>query len=175
MNNSFIAAMNSNIQRARAGLNDSSAVLCKDDLVDLGRLLQAVFEEQQQRVAQLQTIVRCDSLPRVHGKVQTLLTLFRSLVGLILSNPPKQSKLFIYIKCERIDTDIIDMTLPDGFGPYLISFYTNSNPGPEWETANSDTLAQCQQLMAEGKGTLTFPSAQSAGCLFALNLLGKIN
>lgn len=175
MNNSFIAAMNSNIQRASAGLNDSSAVLCKNNLVDLGRLLQAVFEEQQPRVSQLQTIVRCDTLPQVHGKVPSLLALFRHLVALILNHPPQQSKLFIYIKCERTDTDIIDMTLPEGFGPYLISFYSNSNRSPEWETANSDTLALCQQLIAEGKGTLTFPSVQSAGCLFALNLPGKIN
>jgi hypothetical protein len=167
--------MNSNIQRARAGLDASSEVLCKDDLVDLNRLVQQVFEEHQQHVAQMQTIVRCDALPLVQGKVQPLLVLFRSLVGLILDNPPAKSKLFIYVKCERIDTDIIDMTLPEGFGPFLVSFYTNCNRSPEWEKENNNTLVLCQQLGAEVKGTLTFPSAQSAGCLFALNLPGKIN
>src|SRR5215204_1102574 len=129
MNNSFIATMNSNIQRARAGLETSSTALCKGDLVDLNRLVQQVFEDQHLNVAKLQTIVRCDTLPMVQGRVQLLLALFRSFLGLILDNPPQKSKLFIYVKCECKETDIIDMTLPEGFADYRVSIYTNSYNG----------------------------------------------
>src|SRR5688500_7769133 len=101
MNNSFIASLNTSIQRTRAGTEASSSVLCHGDLIDLNRLMQQVFEEQQQKVVQLQTIIRCDTLPVVQGNVQSLLALFRSMVGLILDHPPQNSKLFIYIKCER--------------------------------------------------------------------------
>jgi light-regulated signal transduction histidine kinase (bacteriophytochrome) len=175
MNNSFIASLNGTVQPARTGLDASSSAFCKDGLTDLNRLVQQVFEEQQQKVSQLQTIIRCDVLPLVQGGVHCFLALFRNTVGEVLEHPPRNSKLFIYIKCERKATEVIDLTMPDGFIQYEIRFYTNSNNSPEWEKANINTLALCEQLSTESKGVLEFPAARNAGYLFTLNLPGKIN
>jgi hypothetical protein len=175
MNNSFVASLNGSVQPARAGLDAGSPVFSKDGLTDLNRLAQQVFEEHQPRVAQLQTIVRCDTLPLVQGGEQCLLTLFRNAVGLVLEHPPRNSKLFIYIKCERKATDVIDLSIPDGFIEYEIRFYTNSNTSTDWEKVNIETLALCEQLSSESKGVLEFPAARNAGYLFTLNLPGKIN
>lgn len=175
MNNSFVASLNGSIQPARPGLEVPHPAYSKDGLTDLNRLVQQVFEEHQQRVAQMQTIVRCDTLPLVQVGEQSLLALFRNIVGLVLEHPPRNSKLFIYIKCERKATDIIDMTIPDGFIQYEIRFYTNSNNSPDWQKVNIDTLALSEQLSSESKGVLEFPAIRNAGYLFTLNLPGKIN
>ena len=175
MNNSFVASLNGSVQPARAGLDAGSLVFSKEGLTDLNRLVQQVFEEHQPRVSQLQTIVRCDTLPLVQGGVQCLLPLFRNAVGLALAHPPRNSKLFIYIKCERKATDVIDLSMPDGFIQYEIRFYTNSNNSPDREKVNIDTLALCEQLSSECQGVLEFPAVRNAGYLFTLNLPGKIN
>lgn len=175
MNNSFVASLNGSVQPAKTGLDASSSAFCKDGLIDLNRLVQQVFEEHQPTVVQLQTIVRCDTLPLVQGSKQCLLALFRAAVGLALEHPPRNSKLFIYIKCERKASDVMDLSIPDGFIQYEIRFYTNSNTSPGWEKVNINTLALGEQLSSESKGVLEFPAARNAGYLFTLNLPGKIN
>jgi hypothetical protein len=175
MNHSFIAWMNSPIQQARPGLDANSEGLFTGPLVDLNRVVQQAFEEQQQRMSQLQTIIRCDTLPLVQGHVPVWLLLFRKLVELVLDHPPRNSKLFIYLKCDKKASDCIDLSLPEGFTHHEIIFYTNSNITPEWEKVYNDTLAKCQQLTHESKGTLSWQTAPGAGCLFRVNLPGKMN
>lgn len=175
MNNSFIAPGNSPVNGARPEVEAHSNGYCISGLVDLNRVVQHTFEEQQQKVAEQQAIVRCDRMPLVPGHVQLYVLLFRKMLGLILDNPPRNSKLFIYVKCYRSASDIIDLTLPQGFAEHEIGFYTNSNITPEWEKVNNDTLASCRQLIRESNGSLRWQTAPGAGCLFTVTLPGKIN
>lgn len=173
MTNPFIASVEDGMHGARPELKTNSAELCVGGLVDLNRVMRQTFDDQKQRVAQLQTITRCDALPLVQGPAQLFLLLFGKIVSLILDHPPRNSKLFIYLKCEKTATDVIDLSLPEGFMHHELSFYTNSNITPEWEKVNSDTLARCQQLARDCGGTVHWQPAPGAGSLFSVTLPGK--
>lgn len=175
MNNPFIASVDGYMHGARPELETNSEGLCVGGLVDLNRVVRQTFEDQKQRVTQLQTIIRCDALPLVQGHTQIFLMLFGKLVALILDHPPRNSKLFIYLKCDKKATDVIDLSLPEGFMHHELGFYTNSNITPEWEKVNSDTLARCQQLAHESGATMSWQTAPGAGCLFTVILPGKNN
>lgn len=173
MSNPYIAPVDGYMHGARPELEASSEGLCVGGLVDLNRVVRQTFADQQQRIAQLQTIVRCDTLPLAQGSAQIFLRLFGKLLIQILEHPPRNSKLFIYLKCDKKATDVIDLSLPEGFMQYELSFYTNSNISPEWEKVNSDTLARCQQLAHECGGTVSWQTAPGAGSLFSVTLPGK--
>lgn len=173
MNNSFIAPADSQLNGANGEWDANSKGLCTGGLVDLNKVVQQILEEQQSGVSQ--AIIRCDALPLVQGRSPEVLSLFRELITLILGHPPRNSKLFIYLKCEHKATDIIDMTVPEGYAEHELCFYTNSNITPEWEQSNNDTLARCQQLTRESKGFLNWQTAPGAGCLFMIHLPGKTN
>ena len=175
MSNPYIAPLDGYMHGARPDLKTNSGEFCVGGLVDLNRVVRQTFEDQKQAVAQLQTIIRCDALPLVQGPAQTFLLLFGRLIALILSHPPRNSKLFIYLKCDKKATDIIDLSLPDGFMHHELGFYTNSNITPEWETVHIDTLARCQQLAQDSGGAMSWQTAPGAGCLFSLTLPGKNN
>lgn len=175
MSNPYIAPVDGYMHGARPEVKTNSEALCVGGLVDLNRVVRQIFEDQKQTVSQLQSIIRCDVLPLVQGPAQTFLLLFGRLIALILSHPPRNSKLFIYLKCDRKASDVMDLTLPEGFLHHELSFYTNSNITPEWEKVNTDTLARCQQLAHDSGGTMSWQTAPGAGCLFSLTLPGKNN
>lgn len=173
MSNPFIAPADGSVHGARPEWKANSEELCVEGLVDLNKVMRHVFEHQQQRIAELQTIIRCDALPLVQGPTQLFVLLFGRMVSLILNYPPQNSKLFIYLKCDKKATDVIDLTLPEGFMHHELSFYTNSNITPEWEKVNGDTLARCRQLAHESGCTMSWQTAPGAGCLFSVTLPGK--
>lgn len=175
MINPYIAPVNGYMQGARPELKTNSEVLCVGGLVDLNRVIRQTLEDQKQKVTQLQTIIRCDVLPLVQGPAQVFLLLFGKMVTLILDHPPRNSKLFIYLKCDKKAPDVLDLSLPEGFMRHELCFYTNSNITPEWEEANSDTLARCQQLAHDSGVAISWQTAPGAGSLFTLSLPGKNN
>lgn len=172
MNNSFIASLNNNVSEAPSGVRSDPPT---GDLVDLNQVLQTTFTIVKPRLASLQTIIRCDALPVVEGSIQTFHLLFRNMIDMIINYPPVSSKLFIYIKCERSDQEVIDLTLPAGYGRYEISFHTNINNRGDWEKANYDKLAECRFLSETCIGSFTSHSISNTGCLFTLKVPGKLN
>jgi hypothetical protein len=173
MSNPLIASLEDHRHGATSERKANSEELCVGGLVDLNRVARQTFEDQKQRVAQLQTIIRCDALPLVQAPAQLFLLLFGKMVSLILDYPPRNSKLFIYLKCEKKAADVIDLSLPEGFMHHELSFYTNSHITPGWEQVNRDTLARCQQLAHDCGATISWQTAPGAGGLFTVTLPGK--
>jgi signal transduction histidine kinase len=143
-------------------------------LISLNDLIKETLRRAQSEVDSVQLIVRCETLPQVKADRDGMLKLFDELLGMILKYPPKSSRLFLYVDCEEDASDLIDMNLEEGFKRYSIKFFTNIITHDTWKLVNSQALIHCRQILSNHNGNLVVNDISSTGCLFSVQLPGKI-
>ncbi len=146
-----------------------------DGWVDLNKLTQRIFELNKARLDKLQAIIRCDNLPSVEGDETHWFDLFQNLIVIIIEHPPQGSKLFIYIKCGKVKDDVTDLTVTNNVQRFEICFYTNNSDNEPDSETNIAQLKRCADICIENKSSLVYHELKNAGCLFTLNLWGKLN
>ena len=147
------------------------------DDVNLNQVFQSVMRKHVSEEKRTLSIVRSDQLPFVCGNEQQLMRVFDALVLMIISHPPPNSKLFLYIGCEaeKKDPDVIDLRLPKEYQMYDLRFHTNITTNEQWQLIHQDKLSECAVLAEQNKGRFSFHSIANTGCIFSLSLPGKIN
>lgn len=142
-------------------------------LLPLNEILQESLKKAQAQVDRVQLIVRCESLPMIKADHDEMIKLFDDLISMILNQPPNTTRLFLYVDCEEDRSDIIDMSLSEEYRRYVIKFHTNITTHEHWKLVNSQTLANCRQILSRHNGNLVVNDVSSTGCLFSVSLPGK--
>jgi hypothetical protein len=142
-------------------------------LLALNDVLQESLKKAQNQVDKAQLIVRCENLPRIKADRDEMVKLFDGLLGTILNDPSNTSRLFLYVDCEEDSSDIIDMTIQEGFKRYAVKFHTNITTHDNWKLVNNQVLIHCRQILLRHNGNLVVNDISSTGCLFSVLLPGK--
>lgn len=143
-------------------------------LLSLNEILQESLKKAQAQVDRAQLIVRCENLPYIMADYNDMIKLFDGLISMILSQPPNTTRLFLYIDCDKDNSDIIGSSAKPGFDTYVIKFHTNITTHEHWKLLHNQTLASCKQTLLKYHGNLAVHNISSTGCLFSLSLQGKI-
>lgn len=137
--------------------------------VDLNTVIREVFECRKERMDRFHTILRCDVMPEVAVPAGDLVALFGKLVDQILEQPPVDSHLFIYVKCE-----------PGSCAPaerwtqHHISLHSNGRlPADPLEL--QAFLQQTEELCNRLGGSFSHHLLSRSSCFFHINLPGKIS
>jgi len=142
-------------------------------LVDFNKVVQETLDRVKEHLIQLNAIIRCDKLPYVGAKAEDMRQLSNHLIRLILLHPPQKSKLFIYLKCNRFDSEVLPAKTSAWLHPYEICFHTNSCNEASWQSEHQQEIAECAAICARYSGT--FAAAYGhAESLFKLTLPGKL-
>jgi len=145
-----------------------------DNLLLLNHVLKESLKKAQAQVDHLQLIVRCETLPQIKADHNEMIKLFDGLLSIILNSSPQSSRLFLYVDCEDVADDVVDMNWGEGFKRYIIKFHTNVSTHGNWKLVNSQALINCRQILSSHNGTLVVNEINSTGCLFSFSLPGKI-
>lgn len=143
-------------------------------LLSLNDILQESLKKAQVQVDKVKLIVRCETLPQMKADREEMVNLFDNLLAMILNHPANAARLFLYIDNEEDNSDVIDMTLEEGFKRYFIKFHTNITTQESWKLVNSERLITCRQILSRHNGNLAVNDISSTGCLFSVLLPGKI-
>jgi len=143
-------------------------------LLSLNEVLQESLKKAQLQVDKAQLIIRCETLPQIEAGYDDLVNFFENLLSTILNQPPNTTRLFLYIDCEEDNSDVIDMTIKEGFKRFIIKFHTNITTHEHWKLVNRETLINCGQILSRHNGNLAVNDIGSTGCLFSVLLPGKI-
>jgi hypothetical protein len=173
MTSVFQAPEESNAAKAELVTLSVTGLVDEDGLVDLNKIVQESLEGVKKQLTKLSAILRCDKLPHVQAGAADMKQLCDQLVHLILRYPPPKSKLFIYIKCKRLDSDMLSASLTGGQHTFEICFHTNSCNDAFWQTAHVQELNECARMCTQYSGA--FASAYGhTDCLFKITLPGKL-
>jgi hypothetical protein len=142
-------------------------------LVDFNKVVQESLDRVKEQLSQLNAIIRCDNLPHVQAKAEDMRQLSNHLVRLILLHPPQKSKLFIYLKCNRFDSEVLPVKTSAWLHSYEICFHTNSCNEASWQSEHQQEIAECAAICAQYSGTFTAAYGH-AESLFKLTLPGKL-
>ena len=142
-------------------------------LVDLNKVVQESLDCVKEQLSQLNAIIRCDNLPHVQAKAEDMKQLSNHLVRLILLHPPQKSKLFIYLKCNRFDSEALPAKTSAWLHPYEICVHTNSCNEASWQTEHQQEIAESAAICARYSGAFTAAHGH-AESLFKLTLPGKL-
>jgi hypothetical protein len=142
-------------------------------LVDLNEVVQYELIARRQQVQALQAIIRFDALPHITGTRPVAAQVFHHIFNSIIQHPPAGTKLFIYIKCEKERSEVMDLSLPEGWQPYEISVFTNINANESWQQQQQAARANIKQGIESSKGTFENFAIDKTGCLYKLVLPGK--
>ena len=146
------------------------------EITDLNEILQSVLDkysvEQQNNF-----ICRFDKLPLVYGDREHYICLFDALISMIISHPPHNSKLFLYVRCAEAkeDNEIIDLRPIAGTILCKIDIYSNITTDKNWEVVYQNKLTECALQATKNSGSFSFSPISNTGCLFSVTLPGKIN
>lgn len=144
------------------------------NLIDLNAVLnealQAFVAEREKRKLN----VRCDNLPFVLADRQPVLTLFNHLLTMLLKHPHADNNLFLYIKCQEAQSEIMDLRLEKGFTNFNIQFFTNFTITENWQNLYQQKLLDISNIAASNRGSFYLNNSLHAGCVFSLTLPGKI-
>lgn len=145
----------------------SNESIATDD-VNLTDLLKEALQKKTKAIKNLDTNIRCESLPTIKGEKAQLSRLFDILTEAIFKNQPKGSKLFLYVDCiqER------DASVKKGI-KYLIKFLTNVKIGKNWKELNADLLMESNQIISANNGVFSINTVDNSGCLFTICFPGK--
>ena len=138
--------------------------------VNLSELLTEALQKKNKAIKDLETNIRCESLPTIKGHKAQLSRLFDILIEAIFKNQPKGSKLFLYVDCiqER------DASVKKGI-KYLIKFLTNVKIGKNWKDLNANLLMESNQIILAHNGIFSINTVDNSGCLFTICFPGKGN
>jgi len=142
-------------------------------LVDFNKVVQESLDHVRAHLNQLNAIIRCDKLPHVQARAKDMRQLSDHLVRLILLHPPQKSKLFIYLKCNRFDSEAVPVKSSAWLHSYEISFHTNSCNEASWQSEHQQEIAECAAICAQYSGSFTAAYGH-ADSLFKLTLPGKL-
>ena len=146
--------------------NFTGHTLYNSDFLDLDVVVKNVLGSRKERFQEIGAIVRQDAIPPVRGNEQQLVSLFSSLVEIILNHPPNDGKLFIYIRCVEKDPASDDKKI-------TISIHTNTCYGMSWEKSQADILQECGNICKQNGGDFMCHLLSGKSCLFTINLQGK--
>jgi hypothetical protein len=144
------------------------------ELTDLNEVIQYELIARRQQIQALQAIIRFDTLPIVNTLRPVMAQMFHLLFDSILQYPPSGTKLLIYIKCEKERSEIMDLSLPEGFQPFEISVFTNINANENWQQQQQAAISGIKQSAESIKGTFESFAIDKTGCLYKLVLPGKL-
>lgn len=142
-------------------------------LVDLNEVMQYELVARREKVQALQAIIRFDALPHISCTRPLIAEVFHHLLNSITEHPPAGTKLFIYIRCEKEMSEIMDLTLPEGFQRYEISVFTNINANESWQQQQQAALTDIKQKIESINGTFESFAIDKTGCLYKLVLPAK--
>ena len=142
-------------------------------LTDINEVVQYELISRQQQVQALQAIIRFDALPLVNTTRPVIAQMFHFIFDSIFQHPPSGTKLFVYIKCEKERTEVMDLSLPEGFQPYEISVFTNIIANENWQQQQQAAITGIRQGAESIKGTFENFAIDKTGCLYKLVLPGK--
>jgi len=153
--------------------NKAVAVLTDNSLseINLNEILQQTLQRIQKTQANLNMIVRCESLPFVQADKSSFTKLFDRLVNTIIAHPPTGTKLFLYVACEEAKHK---NNSREGYKQFVINFHTNISTTDAWQTAHEPALKECASLLAQYGANFTVNEIKNAGCLFSIFLFGKL-
>jgi hypothetical protein len=136
--------------------------------VNLSVLLTEALKKKNKAIKDLETNIRCESLPTIKGDKAQLTRLFDILIEVIFQNQPGGSTLFLYVDCiqER------DASVKKGI-KYLIKFLTNVTIGKNWKELNAELLMECNQIILAHNGVFSINTMDNSSCLFTVCFPGK--
>ena len=140
----------------------------------LNEILKVSLKKVQTQIDNVQLIMRCENLPQIKTDYDEMVQLIDDLLKIILDYSPNASQLFLYIDCEEDNSDVIDMTLAEGYKRYIIKFHTNISTHENWKSFNSKALVNCRQILSRHNGNFAVNDLGSTGCLFSISLPGKM-
>jgi hypothetical protein len=122
-------------------------------------------------------IFRFDKMPLVFGNKEQYGCLFDALMSMIISHPPVNSKLFLYVKCvdQKPDNEVMDLQSTEENPFCKIDIYSNINTDKDWEASYQSKLAECALQASEIRGSFSFFPISNTGCLFSVTLPVKNN
>lgn len=161
------------IPEKRVGHVAPALVSMDEQFVNLTTIVQGVLEAVQRPPDQQKIILRCDTLPLVEADALDMQQLSNTLLNCILEHPPRRGKLFIYIKCNRANSEHLLTPTTGDIHHYEICFHTNSSNEPGWHEAHLQALELCEAICSRYNGLFSFADS-SAACLFQLTLPGKL-
>ena len=142
-------------------------------LVDLNEVVTAELTAYRETVQALQAIIRFDPLPHTNCTQPLTAQVFHHILHSIIQHPPEGTKLFIYIKCEKERSEIMDLSLTNGFQRYEISVFTNINANESWQQQQQATTTDIRQSIESSNGTFESFAIDKTGCLYKLVLPAK--
>ena len=145
-----------------------------EEITDLNEIFRNVLDKY---ILERGIIFRLDRLPLVNGNQEYVTCLFDTLMSMVFSHPPGNSKLFLYVKCfpETVDSDVMDLRVKADSTLFKIEIYSNITTDKNWEILYQDKLAECSLQATNMSGSFSFSPITNTGCLFSLTLPGKIN
>lgn len=143
-------------------------------LVNMSEVVQHHLLSRRTQLEAMQVIIRFDALPHISGNREDVSALLSHIFNSILESPPAGTKLFIYIRCEKDKSEVMDLSLPEGFQQYCILVYTNIVADEAWQLAQLPVLTDMQQRATRLNGTFAYYSITKTGCLYQLVLPGKL-
>ena len=143
-------------------------------LVNMNEVVQHHLLSRRTQLEAMQVIIRFDALPHISGSREDASALLSHVFNSILESPPVGIKLFIYIRCEKDKSEVMDLSLPEGFQQYNISVYTNIVADETWQLVQQPVLADMQHRATRLNGSFAHYSITKTGCLYQLVLPGKL-
>jgi hypothetical protein len=139
----------------------------QDSLVHLNEIFKVSMKNARTLLG-ADVIIRCESLPDLHGRQEDFIELFNTLINLIISTRMRYSKLFLHVHCAE------EFLEPDkSLKHHTIRFHTNFSTTEEWKEEHSEQLAKCKELIANYGGRFMVNNISNTGCLFFIMLPGK--
>lgn len=152
---------------------NTEGLLVDEMLVDLNQVVQEALNAIRTPSEKQKAIIRCDNLPHIHANAKDVRQLIDSLFRMMLHHPPRKSKLFIYIKCNRSDNGINSASLSEELNLFDVYFHTNSCNETSWQAAHQQEISECSAICVQYSGSFVAAYGQ-ADCLFKLTLPGKL-
>jgi signal transduction histidine kinase len=142
-------------------------------LVDLNEVMQYELAVRREKIQALQAIIRFDALPQINGSRLLIAQVFHHILNSIIEHPPAGTKLFIYIRCEKEASEIIDLALAEGFQRYEMCVFTNINANESWQQQHQAILTDIRQSIESIQGTFESFAINKTGCLYKMMLPAK--
>ncbi|HYH14665.1 MAG TPA: hypothetical protein VD794_05585 [Flavisolibacter sp.] len=173
MTNVFQAPEGPKTVKADSVVKKSIGLLDDEMLVDLNKVVQESLNCVKPQLEELKAIIRCDGLPHILANATDVRKLSDNLIRFILQHPPRKSKLFIYIKCNRAENELLSADLSGKLDSFEVYFHTNSCNEATWQAAHQEMINECSAICAQYSGSFVAAHGQ-ANCLFKLTLPGKL-
>lgn len=143
-------------------------------LVNLNEVVSKSLLTLHDKVKKLKAIIRQDFLPVVKGSEVAFTQVFHTLYGSIINYPPGATKLFIYTRCEKEVSEVMDMSLPEGFENYRICIYTNITTDAGWQQTYCPAIEEVKSILKSNNAQLSCQDITNTGCLYVISLPGKL-